>query len=72
MKDWNLHDITCEGAPAKYGFAIGNMYIAKFSTQDLKDVTPGKSVTLTVEGVFQNNGKEALVQGNDTVRVIGK
>jgi hypothetical protein len=72
MKDWNLHDITCEGAPAKYGFAIGNMYIAKFSTQALKDVTPGKSVTLTVEGVFQNNGKEALVQASDTVMVIEK
>jgi hypothetical protein len=70
IEDWNLHDITCEGAPAKYGFAHGNVYYARFRTQDLQNVTPGKSVTLTVEGVFQKDGKEALVQGSDTVRVI--
>jgi hypothetical protein len=70
MRDWNLQDITCEGAPAKYGFAYGNVYYARFRTQDLQNVTPGKSVTLTVKGVFQNNGKEALVQASDTVRVI--
>jgi feruloyl esterase len=70
IKDWNLHDITCEGAPAKYGFAHGNVYYARFRTQDLQNVTPGKSVTLTVKGVFQKDGKGALVQGSDTVMVI--
>jgi hypothetical protein len=70
MEDWNLHGITCEGAPAKYGFAHGNVYYARFRTQDLQNVTPGKSVALTVKGVFQNNGKEALVQGSDTIMVI--
>jgi hypothetical protein len=70
IEDWNLHDITCEGAPAKYGFAHGNVYYARFRTQDLQNVTPGKAVTLTVKGVFQKDGKEALVQGSDTIMAI--
>lgn len=70
MKDWNLQDITCEGAPAKFGFAHGNVYFATFRTQDLQNVTPGKSVELTVKGKFFNNGQDALVQASDTVRII--
>jgi hypothetical protein len=70
MEDWNLHDITCEGAPAKYGFAHGNVYYARFRTQDLQNVTPGKAVTLTVKGAFQKDEKEALVQASDTIMVI--
>jgi feruloyl esterase len=71
MKDWNLHGVTCEGVPAKFGFAHGNVYVAKFDTEDFQDVlTPGESVTLTVNGVFHNDGKDALVQASDTVRVI--
>jgi feruloyl esterase len=71
MRDWNLQDITCEGAPAIFGRARKNVYIAKFCTQDMQDVTPGKSVTLTVKGEFYNDGVPALVQASDTVRVIG-
>jgi hypothetical protein len=67
MKDWNLQDITCEGAPAKFGFAHGNVYYATFFTKDLQNVTPGKSVTFTVKGKFQKDGKDALVQASDTV-----
>jgi hypothetical protein len=71
MRDWNLHDVTCEGVPAKFGFAHANVYIAKFDSEDFQDVlTPGESVMLTVKGVFNHNGKEALVQASDTVRVI--
>jgi len=71
MKEWNLYDITCEGVPAKFGFAHGNIYVAKFDTEDLRDVVvPGKSVTLTVKGVFYHDGKDALVQGSDTIMVI--
>jgi hypothetical protein len=69
MRDWNLQDITCEGAPAKFGFAHGNVYYATFRTQDLQDVTPGKSVTFTVKGKF-TKGQDALVQANDTVWVF--
>jgi feruloyl esterase len=71
MKDWNLQDVTCEGVPAKFGFAHRNVYIAKFDSEDFQDLlTPGESVTLTVKGVFSQDGKDALVQASDTVRVI--
>ena len=69
MRDWNLHDITCEGAPVKFGFSHGNVYYATFRTQDLQGVTPGKSVTFTVKGKF-TKGQDALVQASDTVRVF--
>ena len=55
MRDWDLQELTCEGASAKLGFAIGNVYSATFRTQDLQDVTPGKSVTFTVKGKFQRD-----------------
>jgi hypothetical protein len=70
MKDWNLQDITCEGAPVKFGFAHGNVYYATFRTQDLQNVTPRKSITFTVKGKFKKDGKDALVQASDTIRVI--
>jgi len=70
MKDWNLQNITCEGAPARFGFAFGNVYYVAFNTQDLQNVTPGKSVTFTVKGKFNHGGKDALVQASDTIRVI--
>jgi feruloyl esterase len=69
MRDWNLQDVTCEGAPAKFGFAHGNVYYATFRIQDLQDVTPGKSVTFTVKGKF-TKAQDALVQASDTVRVF--
>ncbi|CAB1065769.1 hypothetical protein D1BOALGB6SA_10568 [Olavius sp. associated proteobacterium Delta 1] len=72
MKDWNLQDLTCEGAPAKFGFAFKNVYVAKFATQDLQDVTTGKSVTLTVKGEFQVDGAKAHVQASDAIKVIKK
>jgi len=70
IKDWNLHDITCEGAPAKFGYARGNGYYAIFNTEDLQNVTPGEEVTLTVKGTFSYDGKLAQIQASDTVRVI--
>jgi hypothetical protein len=70
MRDWNLYDITCEGAPAKHGFAVGNTYTATFRTQDLQNIKPGKSVTLTLKGKFRKDGKDALVQASDSVKVV--
>ncbi|MBN1847944.1 MAG: tannase/feruloyl esterase family alpha/beta hydrolase [Deltaproteobacteria bacterium] len=70
MKDWNLQNITCEGAPAIFGRTHKNVYIVKFHTQDMQDVTPGKLVTLTVKGEFYKDGETALVQASDMVRVI--
>ena len=42
MRDWNLHDMTCEGASAKFGFAHGSVYYATFRTQDLHRCDAGK------------------------------
>lgn len=71
MWDWNIHNVTCEGAPAVKGMIAGhNTYIAKFNRKDLQNVSPGWAVTLTVKLSFLHNGKEALTQGSDTVRVI--
>jgi len=71
MKEWKLQDVTCQGAKARSGFAVGKTYIATFRTQDLQRVTTGKSVEeLTVRGSFNRGGKKALVQASDTVRIF--
>ncbi len=70
MKDWNLRNIACEGAPAKFGFAHGNVHYVTFRTQDVQNVIPRKAVTLTVKGKFNHGDKDALAQASDTIRVI--
>ena len=71
IRDWNIHNVSCEGAPAVNGMVAGrNVYVAKFKRQDLENVSPGWAVTLTVKLAFLHDGKEALTQASDTVRVI--
>lgn len=72
IRDWNIANLSCEGAPAVKGMVSddGRIYIAKFKRQDLKGVEPGDAVTLTVKGTFTYNGKLAQIQASDTVRVI--
>ena len=71
IRDWNIHNVSCEGAPAVRGMIAGhNTYIAKFNRQDIQNVSTGHAVTLTVKLSFLHDGKEALTQGSDTVRVI--
>jgi Tannase and feruloyl esterase len=70
ISDWNISNLTCEGAPAVKGMISGNMYVAKFKRQDLQGVQTGDEVTLTVKGMFTHDGKPALIQASDTVRVI--
>jgi hypothetical protein len=70
MANWNLRDIAVEGATPKWGFAFGNMYLAKFKRQDLPALTPGKAVTLTLEGTFTHDGTTVQVQARDAVRVM--
>ncbi len=72
IRDWNIGNISCEGAPAIKGMVSGDgrTYIAKFKRQDLKDVRAGEELTLTVKGTFTRNGKKALIQASDTIRVI--
>jgi hypothetical protein len=70
VRDWHIHDVTCEGASAVKGMASREGYIATFRTRDLREVSPGKAVVLTVKLAFYHDGKDALTQGSDTVRVI--
>jgi feruloyl esterase len=70
MRDWNLQDVMLAGAKARSGLAVGNKYIATFRTQDLQNVSAGKSIELTVTGSFNRSAKKALVQATDTVRVF--
>jgi len=71
LADWNIGNLSCEGAVAVKGKFSGNTYIAKFNRQDLIGVTPGDAVTLTVKGTFDIDGQTALIQAGDTIRVIG-
>ncbi|MEO0249585.1 MAG: tannase/feruloyl esterase family alpha/beta hydrolase [candidate division WOR-3 bacterium] len=70
VRDWNIHDVSCEGAAAVKSMVAGNAFIAKFKREDLKNVFPGEAVLLTVKLSFFQAGKKALTQGSDTVRVI--
>ncbi len=68
--DWNIGDLSCEGAPAVRGNLSGNTYIAEFNRKDLVGVTPGDAVSMTVKGTFNPNGQQVLIQAIDTIRVI--
>jgi hypothetical protein len=70
IRDWNIANLSCEGAPAVKGMISGNTYVAKFKRQDLQGVPTGDEVTLTVKGTFTHDGKLAYIQASDTVRVI--
>jgi feruloyl esterase len=71
INDWNVRDVSCEGAPSVKGhFAGKHMYVAKFKRQDLENVALGEAVELTVKLKFQRDGKDALTQAGDTVKVI--
>ncbi len=69
VRDWNIGNVTCQGASAVKGKVSDNMYIAKFNRQDLKDVSSGNSVLLTVQATLQHQEKPAIIQGTDTVNV---
>jgi len=70
LKEWNIGNLSCEGASMVQGVLSGNTYTAKFNKQDLQDVETGDAVTLTVEGTFTHDEKQAQIQASDTVRVI--
>lgn len=71
VRDWGIDNLTCEGAAAINGKVSkdGRTYIAKFNRQDLVDVEPGEAVTMTVKGIFQKNGMQALLIGYDEIIV---
>jgi len=70
IRDWNIQDVSCEGAEAIRETIAGNTYIAKFNREDLKNVSPGDAVMLTVKLAFHHANIVALTQAFDTVRVI--
>ena len=70
LEDWNIGNLSCEGAPIVGGVFSGNTYTAKFNKQDLVGVAPGDAVTLTVKGTFTPDGNVAQIQASDTVKVI--
>jgi feruloyl esterase len=72
IRDWNIDNVSCQGAPAVKSMISRNTYIAKFNRQDLVNVTAGDAVTLTVKGTFTHNGQQAQIQASDTIRVIDK
>jgi feruloyl esterase len=70
IRNWNIGNLSCEGASAKKVVISENMLIAKFNRQDLKGVPIGDAVTVTVKGTFSQNGKQAQIQGRDTIKII--
>ena len=70
LEDWNIGNLSCEGAPIVGGVLSGNTYTAKFNKQDLVGVAPGDAVMLTVKGIFTPDGNVAQIQASDTVKVI--
>ncbi len=69
LSDWNMGNLTCEGASPVNGVLSGNAYTAKFNVKDLVGVSTGDAVTLTVKGTFTKGGKVAQIQASDTVRI---
>ena len=72
FSDWGISKLECEGASGEKGKVAkdGRTYIAKFNRQELLNVPAGETVSFTVKGVFQKNGKQAQFQGTDTVRIV--
>jgi hypothetical protein len=61
--------ITGAADPGVKGMISDNTYIAKFNRQDLKDVSTGDAVLLTLQAAFQHEGKQAIIQGTGTVGI---
>ena len=69
LKDWNIGNLSCEGATMVKGVLSGNTYAAKFNRQDLQGVNAGDAVPLTVKGTFTFKGKQAQIQSYAMVHV---
>jgi len=69
VADIEVAAVECGGAVAVKATRANDTLIVKFNRQDLKDLTPGDEVELTVTGELAD-GRHFL--GTDTVRVIDK
>ncbi len=73
--DYSNSSLTCGGADLVRTTASdkeGRTLIAKFHRSDLENVTTGEGVQVTCSGTLAVNGTTIPVEGNATVRVIGK
>jgi hypothetical protein len=75
--DFANSSLTCSGAEmmsASSGVSNkgGGTLIAKFHRQDLENVTSGPGVQINCSGTLDVNGKSVVVEGSDTIRVLGE
>ena len=73
--DYANSSLTCSGADLVRTTASdkeGRTLIAKFHRSDLENVTTGDGVQVTCSGTLAVNGTTIPVEGNATIRVIGK
>jgi hypothetical protein len=71
--DIDKTSVQCEGANAKRVITnkiFPQVFGAIFKTSELKGVSSGDRVTLTVTGYLKNNGNPLRFEGSDTVKVI--
>jgi feruloyl esterase len=71
VRDWEVRSIVCEGAPAVKITKKGHKghFVAKFNTEDLKNITPREEVTFTVTVILESHRRQIAFEGSDTVRV---
>jgi uncharacterized repeat protein (TIGR01451 family) len=73
--DYANSSLTCDGADLVRTTASdkeGRTLIVKFHRSDLENVTTGDGVQVTCSGTLAVNGTTIPVEGNATIRVIGK
>ncbi|HZK30636.1 MAG TPA: DUF11 domain-containing protein [Methanoregula sp.] len=73
--DYANSSLACNGADLVRTTASdkeGRTLIAKFHRADLENVTTGDGVKVTCSGMLAVNGTTIPVEGNATIRVIGK
>ncbi|HSQ92697.1 MAG TPA: DUF11 domain-containing protein, partial [Methanoregula sp.] len=73
--DFSDSSLVCDGAEmirAGVSNKAGGTLVAKFHRQDLENVTNGTGVLITCSGLISVNGELVVVEGSDTIRVIGE
>jgi len=73
--DYSNSILTCGEAEmirASVSNKDGGTIIAKFHRQELENVTSGNGVMINCSGTLSVNGADILVEGSDTIRVIGE
>lgn len=70
-RNFNQVAVTCEGAPGeKVKIAKkGRTVKAKFSKNNLQNLTPGGDVIFTVTAIFEQGGQKIAFEGNESIRV---